>query len=238
MKAPLLVAAALIVTAACGNAAHEQAAPSEERIVASIGDRQIRHSEIRCDKRFVADSERCRDVEQYNLDRILLPELIVQTAALHGISLSDAEVLATMSDDPALRQENLEKGDATMKAVARAFLLVQSGADADEVFERDLAPRGVPRPFFDGFLEQTEKAKAERILRTDIAEQGKQQLIAQRRQMLALHALHDVAEKQAAENGIRATDARRTLWLDAVERTNLTIIDPTYRMPNLEKLYE
>lgn len=230
--ARILVAAALVVTGACGNGAHEQ-----NPVVARIGDREIRHSEIRCDRRFADDPEHCRGAEQYDLERILIPELVVQAAELHGISWTDAEVAATMNPE-ILKPENLEKGDTVTKAIARSFLLVESGANSDEVFNRELAPLRVPRPAFDQFLQRTDKAKAEQILRTDHIAEGRQQLIAQRRQEMAARALYDLAAKQAEEERIPPAAARRALWLDAVEKTNLEIVDPKYRMPNLERLHE
>lgn len=235
LKVATAVLSLLVPILACAN---EERANGEASVIARVGAKEIRYRDIRCAARFAAppDDPRCHALEQQKLDELMSAELVAAAARIHGIAVSDEEALAAAPKGAAPLDAQLRQADAHFKAMAKAVLMVHDGASADEVFARELAPKGITRAQFDSAYVRWDRDAAQKALTYDFAGEGKRKLLADYRMRLQLRRIKDLAAARASARGLSPEEASRELWREVIARTDARIIDTRYSFPNMERL--
>ena len=176
-------------------------------VVARVGREEIHYSQIRCDSARQKPSDgdadpRCRKIEQGRLDSILRKRLFEEAARRHGIVIADDEVLAAMPRGAMASDEVFRRMEAQIRAMARAYLRISNGDDADEVYRRDLAPLGISRAFFDSTRSRWTRADAEAAMKKDLASDFRQQILDQHRERLLRRRIEDIAYERQRERAL------------------------------------
>jgi hypothetical protein len=230
-----IVVALLVPVIACAN---EQRPRAEAPVIARVGAKEIHYRDIRCDARFQAPPEdpRCHALEQQKLDALMTAELVAEAARIHGLTVSDEEVLASAPREAVPSDAQLEQFGARFKAMAQAVLEVRDGASADEVFAKELAAKGITRPEFTAAYAKWNRQDAQKALTYDYAGEAKRQVLARYRTTLLLRRISALAAARASEQRVPPQQALRDLWRDVVARSGAKVVDTRYSFPDMERL--
>lgn len=223
----------VVLVAGCGSPS-----PETNPVIAQIAGQTIRYYDIRCDSRYhrPPDDDRCRTFEQRRLDEIIEARLYREAARIHGVTVTDAEVLASLPVHAIPSDHALRAADRQWKAIAQAYLDIERGADPGHVYRSRLEPLGVTRLQFESVRKQWSAGDADRALTHDFVGDGKRQLLEQYRRPLLRRRLQESAERRRRGSRLTPEAAWRALWEETIARSGAAVVDTRYRLPDIERL--